>query len=592
VGRKFLLSLLKEEVDMPTPFLEEEFTFTHPDGNTFQVRGSGNQHYAVFETLDGYTITKDPETGDYQYAGLSADKNDLVPTGAKVEAVDPASLGLRPHLRVRREAAKHKARSAPMLQVERPQWEIRREQKKRRRKGILPGQGPEAIPLADVTTGNYVGLCLLVEFPDVAPTISVQEVDDFCNQSGYTGFGNNGSVRDYFHDNSRGKLTYTNQVTDYYTAAHNRSHYTDPDTQYGTRARELIIEALDHLKAQGFDFSQLSSDTNGFIYALNVFYVGPRVNNWSEGLWPHSWVLASPYDAGGGKKFRDYQITNMGSELSLRTFCHENGHMICDFPDLYDYGGESAGVGHYCLMCYGGSNKNPVQVSAYLKNEAGWATKATPITPGITASLNAGNNEFYLYSKSSTEYFIIENRQQSGRDTFLPDAGLAIWHVDEGASNNNEQMTPALHYECSLIQADDRFDMEGNANGGDAEDLYAAPDHTSFSDATSPDSKWWDGSNSGLNITAISASAPTMTFVVPATAGWINAKLVLHTYAHANSKTAYAIIESLSGWRKIAPTSADGVTNVMRILNAAKANAKRVNVYIDADNQIQAVYSV
>ncbi|MGD8663164.1 MAG: M6 family metalloprotease domain-containing protein [Desulfobacterales bacterium] len=577
---------------MPTPFLEEEFTFTNPDGETIQVRGSGNQHYAVFETLDGYTITKDPETGFYQYAELSADKNDLVPTGSNVDEVDPASLGLRPHLRVRREAAKQKALRASMLQEERPQWKIRREEKKLRRKRRLPTAGPESIPQADITTGNYIGLCLLVEFPDVAPTISRQEVNDFCNEPGYTGFGNNGSVRDYFHDNSRGKLTYTNVVTEYYTAAHNRSYYTDPSVSYGSRARELILEVLDHLKSQGFNFSQLSSDTNGFIYALNVFYVGPRVNNWSEGLWPHSWVLASPYDAGGGKKFRDYQITNMGSELTLRTFCHENGHMICDYPDLYDYGSESAGVGHYCLMCYGGNDKNPVQVSAYLKNEAGWATKSITITPGITASLNAANNEFYLFAKNSNEYFIIENRQKSGRDTFLPDAGLAIWHVDENASNNNEQMTPAQHYECSLEQADNRFDLEGNANGGDAEDLFASPDNKVFSDTTAPDSNWWDGSNSGLNITQISASAGTMTFVVPATAGWINNKLVLYTYAHANSKVAYAIIESLSGWRKIAPTSADGVTNVLNILDAAKANGKRVNVYIGSDNQIYAVYMV
>ncbi len=576
---------------MPTPFLEEEFTFTNPDGSTIRVKGSGNQHYAVFETLDGYTITKDPETGFYQYAELSADKNDLVPTGAKIEEVDPATLGLRPHLRVRRESAKQKAMRASILQMERPQWEIRREEKKRRRTGRLPTAGPESIPQADVTTGNYVGLCLLVEFPDVAPTISRQEVDDFCNEPGYTGFGNNGSVRDYFHDNSHGRMTYTNVVSEYYTAAHNRAYYTDPSISFGSRARELILEALDHLQAQGFNFGQLSSDSNGYIYALNVFYVGPRVNNWSEGLWPHSWVLASPYDVGGGKKFRDYQITNMGSELTLRTFCHENGHMICDFPDLYDYGGESAGVGHYCLMCYGGNNKNPVQVSAYLKNEAGWATKATTITPGVTASLNANNNEFYLFSKSNSEYFIIENRQKSGRDTFLPDAGLAIWHVDEGASNNNEQMTPALHYECSLIQADNRFDLEGNANGGDAEDLFASPDRVVFSDTTHPDSKWWDGGNSGLNITQISASAATMTFVVPATAGWITNKLVLYTYAHANAKQAFAIIEGLSGWLKIAPSSEDGVTNVLNILNAAKVNDNRVSVYIGSDNQIHAAYT-
>src|SRR5680860_1457389 len=152
---------------------------------------------------------------------------------------------------------------------------------------------------------------------------------DVYKRQGYTGFGNNGSVRDYFFDNSRGRLTYTNVVTQYYTAAHNRSYYTDPSVAYGSRARELITEASNHFKAQGFNFGQLTADSGGFIYALNVFYAGPRVNNWSEGLWPHQWALSTPYDVGGGKKFSDYQITNMGSSLTLRTFCHENGHMIC-----------------------------------------------------------------------------------------------------------------------------------------------------------------------------------------------------------------------------------------------------------------------
>ncbi len=450
--------------------------------------------------------------------------------------------------------------------------------------------GPESAPLATVAVGNYVGLCILIRFPDVADTISQQEVDDFCNLQDYSGFGNNGSVRDYFHDNSRGKLTYTNVVTQYYTAAHNRSHYTDPTVPFGTRTRELIAEALNFLKSQGFNFSQLSSDSSGFVYALNVFYVGQRVNNWSKGLWPHSWGLASPFDAGGGKKLSDYQITNMGSELTLRTFCHENGHMVCDFPDLYDYGSESNGVGNYCLMCNGGNDKNPVQVGAYLKNEAGWATKATPITPGITANLSAANNDFYVYAKTATEYFIVENRQKTGRDTFLPDAGLAIWHVDEQGSNNNEQMTSGQHYECSLEQADNRFDMERRSNAGDSEDLFASPNNTQFSDSTSPNSKWWDGSNSGLNITQISASAGAMTFVSPTMSGWINNKKVLRAYSHVATKTAFAIIEGMSGWKRIAQTSPDGVSNVLVILKLAQSSGRQVSVYIGADGQIYAAY--
>jgi M6 family metalloprotease-like protein len=573
---------------MTTPFYNEEFTFSNPDGSTIRVRGWGNQYYAVFETMDGYTVVKDPQSGFYTYARLSDDKSDLLPSDARVGEVDPVSLGIEPHLRVTPDSAKRKAMSAPMLQERKPRWQERRDKKKAQLTRLMPDAAAENRPQAANTVGNYAGLCILIEFPDISPTIDQGEVTDFCNKQGYVGFGNNGSVRDYFSDNSRGKLTYTNAVTDYYTAEHDRSYYTDAAVSYGARARELIVEALDHLKSHGFDFSRLTSDSAGYIRALNVFYVGPRVNNWAEGLWPHSWVLASDYDAGGGKKFRDYQITNMGSALTLRTFCHENGHMICDFPDLYDYGGESAGVGNYCLMCHGGNDRNPVQICAYLKNEAGWATSVEKIAPGVTANLTAGDNDFYVYARSSTEYFIMENRQKAGRDSFLPDAGLAIWHVDENGSNNNEQMTPALHYECSLEQADNRFDLEKGANAGDSDDLFSAPDKTVFSDHTNPNANWWDGTESGLHIAEISAVGATMTFVSPAASGWIYNKLVVNTYGHVNRMLAYAVIEGMSGWKKITQESSDGVTNVLDILKVARANGRRVHVYLGSDGEIKA----
>lgn len=573
---------------MPTPFVNEEFTFTNPDGSTIRVRGSGNQYYAVFETLDGYTVVKNPDNGFYTYAQLSEDKSQLIATDGIVGQVAPQSLGIQPHLSIETESAKQQAQSAPMLQEGFSQWRVRRQQKKTQLQGISATTSADARPASTVTVGNYLGLCILIKFPDVAASISQQEVSNFCNLPGYAGFGNKGSVRDYFYDNSQGKLTYTNVVTQYYTAAHNRSYYTDPAIDYGTRARELILEALNYLKSQGFNFSQLSSDSNGLIYALNVFYVGPRVNNWAEGLWPHSWSLASPYDVGGGKKLYDYQITNMGSELTLRTFCHENGHMICDFPDLYDYGGQSAGVGNYCLMCYGGNDKNPVQVSAYLKNEAGWASKVTAITPGLTASLPAAKNEFYLYSKNANEYFLIENRQKTGRDTFLPDAGLAIWHVDEQKNGNEEeQMTPSQHYECSLEQADNRFDLEKGVNAGDNADLFRASYKTEFSDSTSPAGKWWDGSNSGLKIAQISAVAATMTFTVPGSA-WLEKKQITGLWMINQERNAAAYVDGL-GWRKIASESDSVFLGMLALLSAAKERKFPVNLRLE-NNVIQEIY--
>lgn len=564
---------------MPVPFYGEEFTFTNPDGSEIRVRGWGNQFNAVFETLDGYTIVKDPESGFYHYATLSGDKTTLVPSGTRVGQKDPQLINLPKHIRIRRDAAKAKAKAAWDAAEVRPRWQMRRKQRRERAARGGPTSDKEEEPASAAVAGNYVGLCILVQFPDVPGTITQQEVDNFCNQSGYSNFGNNGSVYNYFFDVSGGRLKYTNVVTSYYTARHNRAYYTDPQIPQGARARELIIEALDSLKAAGFNFSQLSADSGGYVYALNVFYAGPVVNNWAQGLWPHSWALASPYSASSTRKFSDYQITNMGSQLTLRTFCHENGHMVCDFPDLYDYGGQSAGVGNYCLMCYGGSNLNPVQVCAYLKNQAGWASNVTTLGPGMAVAVTAGSNQFLLTKKNTTEYFIMENRQKTGRDSVLPDAGLAIWHVDETGSNGNEQMTATQHYECSLEQADGGFDLEHNADAGDSDDLFGAPTERVFGNSTAPGSKWWDGSSSGLEIVDITPPGSSMTVTTQAV--WQNNLSVIRTHAKSTAQNAWAIVSSApSTWYSARPLSSDGVTNIFLILCEALANGRKVDVLI------------
>jgi M6 family metalloprotease-like protein len=482
-------------------------------GSKIQLRGWGDQFGAVFESLDGYTVVKDPKSGYFDYAEVAADRSSLVSTGVALGAADPQTLGIPRSARLPRQVAKGLALAAKEADGPPPRWQVRRALRRAAHLQADQAVGPAGAPPPEPTVGTYVGLCIIIQFPDVAGTIAKGEVENFCNQVGYSGFGNNGSVRDYFFDVSGQKLTYTNVITNYYTAANNRAYYTDPAIAYGTRAKELIREALDSLVAGGFNFNPLSSDAGGFIYALNIFYAGETVNQWSEGLWPHAWNLGTPYPV-GAKKFFDYQFTSMGAELTLGTFCHENGHMICDFPDLYDYGYESKGSGRYCLMSSSANQKNPIHVGAYLKNAAGWADSVTRVAPGTTASVAAGQNDFHLHEKSSTEYFIIENRAQTGRDAAVPDAGLAIWHVDELASNNNEQMTAAMHYECAIEQADGAFDLENGTNSGDSADLFGAPTASAFDQTTTPNNRWWDGTSSGMDISAISAPCPVMTFNV------------------------------------------------------------------------------
>ncbi len=500
---------------MSIPFRGRVFTFTQPDGSAIQLRGWGDQNYAVFETLDGYTVTKNPATGFYEVAQVTSDGNALTPAPGPGGALDGAGAGVPRGARVSRARAEAIARDSALYNSGRrcEQRRLERRRQMRTLRALGAAGGPLLAPPQNATVGDFVGLCLLIDFSDAPATIVREEVERFCNQPGYSGFGNNGSVFDFFRDNSIGRCRYTNIVAPYYRAKHPKTYYTDRTIAQPQRAIELITEALNFLKANGFDFSPLTADNQGFVYAMNVYYAGPVTNNWAEGLWPHSHHLGSPLPLRPGQSAFDYQFTAMGSELELGTFCHENGHMLCDYPDLYDYGGESSGVGVYCLMCAGNfSEKNPIPISAYLKRASGWARNVTPMEHDKVITLAAGSNDFAIYARSGREYFLVENRQKSGRDATLPDAGLAIWRVDEEGDNSHEQMTAATHYELSLVQADGLFQLERQRNQlGDAGDLYDGA-AARFADDTVPASKWWNGTSSNLAIDQVSASAASMSF--------------------------------------------------------------------------------
>ena len=369
-----------------------------------------------------------------------------------------------------------------------------------------------------------VGLCLPIEFPDVSANFTVPEIGDFLNQSGYSDHGNHGSVRDYFHDNSYGKLDLRTLVAPWYRAQKSFAYYDDATINYGERARELVVEALQHHVASGFDFSRLTWDSERGVHAISLIFVGsPAV--FSQGLWDHQDCLHTDIDLGNNRIVRKYAIFNadgMGSPMPLGHACHEFGHLLFSFPDLYDtlgvsagpetsrptYKRFSAGVGNYCLMGTGGTGvnyvRNPVNLCPYLRLWAGWVTSTT-LDSNATYKVRAGSNEVFYFSKNPDEYFLIENRQQSGRDEHLPSAGLAIWHIDHFGSNENEQMTADKHYECSLEQADGQYHLESPCSqNGDAYDLYSAATQAEFGAATIPSSHWWDDTESGLEITDIS----------------------------------------------------------------------------------------
>lgn len=478
------------------PVMGEIFNLRQPDGSTVEVRIWGDEFYQVIESLDGYTLIRDPDTEFICYARLSHEGSELVSTKVCVGR-NRDKLNIAPHIRISSPAVIQKV-EIPMIQHA-DEMEIYEN-------AILSVYSGELLP------ENIKGICLIVDFPDEAGTIPPSEVNDFFNQIGYTGYSNNGSVRDYFYDVSDGNLTYTNYVpSEYYTAINEKSYYENPDEP---KPRELIIEALNSLEDSGFDFSEYDLDDDGFIDAVSCLYVGSP-GSVGSGLWPHQGIISFSAD---GVSTNRYMIAYLGTNPQIGIPCHETGHLLFGWPDLYDTGYDSMGVGKFCLMGYGAQGGNPVEPCAYLKYISGWTNTILLTEPQEDLPVTVEGNLSYKYENPTltNEYFLIENRQQTNRDSILPDAGLAVWHIeDKYGLNNNQQMTPYSHYQVTLVQADGLWDLENNVNYGDSNDLWKAPEFTvwgPYYSPNQPNSDWWSGMVSGFGILDVSPPNTVMTF--------------------------------------------------------------------------------
>ncbi|GAL85980.1 hypothetical protein CHU_0709 [Sporocytophaga myxococcoides] len=481
------------------PYRGDQFIFKQPDGSTIQVKVWGDEYYQRIESLDGYTLTKD-NAGWFTYALLSEDHQKLISTGIIYTGTD---------IDVARRNAGDKASKLPT--VKGLELSIQAIRKIRSESTAIYGQKSSSLRTSGVQPGDFLqlsgnvkGLALLIDFPDEPATIPAATMANLFNQNGFTGFGNNGSIRDYFYEISGGKLVYTNQVLGYYRSTKPKSYYMDVNNH---NVQELLHEVLAWADSQ-LDFSTLTTN-NGEILAVNFLYTGYAP--WKTGIWPHKGGVEFYAD---GVHTGEYQITNIDASPTIATLCHENGHMLFNWPDFYDTDYNSYGLGDYCLMAYQGSATNPVYPNAYLRMSVGWENPLSlnGQTGSVTVNSNALTSYIYTNPDNSDELFVIEARIKTGRHAALRDEGLVIWHVDLSGRNYRPQMTPESHYQISIEQADGAFDLENYVNGGDASDLFDASSNSTFNATSFPNSNWWDGSPSGLNITNISAIGSTMTF--------------------------------------------------------------------------------
>jgi hypothetical protein len=155
--------------------------------------------------------------------------------------------------------------------------------------------------------------------------------------------------------------------------------------------------------------------------------------------------------------------------IQIGVFAHEFGHAF-GLPDLYDTddsNGDSEGVGNWCLMAggsWGGDGntpERPTHMSAWSKEFLGWVTPKAVTADTKPATLpSVRTRQSLKVSISSTQYYLVENRQQKLFDQNLPTGGVAIWRindsVDSGRNNTvngrEQQVRRPQEADCSRLQ--------------------------------------------------------------------------------------------------------------------------------------------
>ena len=376
--------------------------------------------------------------------------------------------------------------------------------------------GPEAVP-----TSSWKALVILVKFTDKASQVNASYFDNLL-------FGQNtGTLRDYYK-----KVSYNNldivtvnlpSATGWVTAPQTYSYYVNGQNGTGSYPRnsQKLTEDIVNLVNSQVDFSKYDNDGDGYVDALFIIHsgTGAEYTGNNNDIWSHAWTTSAPQTLDGVKVYH-YSIEpeywlNPG-DMTCGVFAHELGHAAFGLPDLYDTDYSSEGLGNWSLMAggswngQGGLGGSPAFPDAWSHVQMGY------ITPIIVSSNIAGqtiNNvenisEAYFLQNSfcGSEYFLCENRQKTGYDTYLPGSGLCIYHIDNSVNNNNHEWYPGHtssgHYHVALEQADGKWSLEHNVGYGDAGDPYpGSTNNINFDNSTFPDSK-----NYNLNETYIGVS--------------------------------------------------------------------------------------
>lgn len=325
--------------------------------------------------------------------------------------------------------------------------------------------------------------------------------------------------------------------------------------------------AVDYSKYDQDENGAITPDELTIIFILAGNEDAFSGDNASAGVWAHSSCIYSPlstpnldgvslmgcaksgnYAVFGERHidpclYRDAenQCVEYNEDATIGIIAHELGHAAFDLPDLYDTSNASAGIGYFGLMGSGlwgmqsasdTYGNTPTSMMAWSKVQNGWLLPevvAEEVQSGATLNDTASANyNVLMLPIGDSQCFMLENRSTDGYDAGLNvingyyRGGMAVWHIDQNVIDDGKLLNivnaDAEHKGVDLEEANEADLAEAGEPGldddyrfpGHARSLYWQGNKTNFSVETTPSSRRYDGSNSGVTISNVSAPGPIM----------------------------------------------------------------------------------
>ena len=335
-----------------------------------------------------------------------------------------------------------------------------------RRGTILPTMRTQRTSTLEMHAGGdfYHGDChqlvVLASFPDRKfrddEVTTLTKWDKIFNAENYHEGSFVGSVHDYFYAQSYGQFNLTFDLF-YVNLPDSTMRYRSTET-HDEYSQYLVDDIVDTLQTLNIDWSQYDWNGDGYINQILIVYAGEGMNASAatNTIWPHQWWLSKHLKNPDkqSEEYRSYRtvthgdkqfiidsyccvqeiINFSGIKTSFGTICHEYTHCF-GFPDFYN--GTTQYVGEWDLMDYGNYTHQgycPPSYSAHERWLMGWCTPTELKSATEIRSMPALCDEPQAYlirnDGYADEYYIVENRQQQGWDSYLPGNGIVVFHVD------------------------------------------------------------------------------------------------------------------------------------------------------------------